>query len=128
MRIWLGQPELAIEHAMRAMQFNPVDPWLSSMQTAVAFAHFFAGRDEEACSWAAMALRVRPQFQPALRLSAASHAMAENVAKAHDAMARLRVLNPDLSLSNLRNRSAPQRRPEFFARYEDGLRLAGVPE
>ena len=127
-RIWLGEPELAIEHATRAMRFSPVDPWLCSIQTAIAFAHFFAGQDDEASSWAAMALRQRPQFQPALRISAASHAMAGRLDKAHDAMERLRILNPDLRLSNLKNRSAPQRRPEFFSKYEDGLRLAGLPE
>jgi TolB-like protein/class 3 adenylate cyclase len=127
-RIWLGEPELAIEHAMRAMRFNPVDPWLCSIQTAIAFAHFFAGRDDDASHWAIMALRERPQFQPALRLSAASHAMAGDQQKARSAMERLRILNPDLRLSNLEKRSGPQRRPEFFSRYKHGLQLAGLPE
>jgi adenylate cyclase len=127
-RIWLGEPELAIEHATLAMRFSPVDPWLCSMQTAIAFAHFFAGRDDEASSWAAIALRERPEFQPALRLSAASHAIAGHLDRARHAMERLRILNPDLRLSNLKARSAPQRRPEFFSKYEDGLRLAGLPE
>jgi len=127
-RIWLGEPALAIEHATRAMRFSPVDPWLCSMQTAIAFAHFFLRRDDEASFWAATALRDRPHFQPALRLSAASNALAGRIEKAQEAVERLRLLNPDLRLSNLKASSATQRRPEFFSRYEDGMRKAGLPE
>ena len=32
----------------------------------MGFAHFIAGRDEEAAPWAAMALRVKPNWPPAL--------------------------------------------------------------
>jgi hypothetical protein len=74
-RIWLGEPERAIRHH-QAMRFSPLDPWLCSMQTAIAFAHFFLARDDEAAFWASEALRVRPHFPPALRVSAASHALA----------------------------------------------------
>jgi hypothetical protein len=33
-----------------------------------------------------------------------------------------------LRLSNLKASSATQRRPEFFSRYEEGMRKAGLPE
>jgi tetratricopeptide (TPR) repeat protein len=101
-RIWLGEPELAIEHLKRAMRFSPVDPWLCSVQTAIAFAYFFLDRDSDASSWAAMALRERPNFQPALRITAASNALAGMMDKAQAAVARLRELNPSLRVSNLR--------------------------
>jgi len=127
-RIWLGEPELAIEHATRAMRLSPVDPWLCSMHTAIAFAHFFMGRYDEASSSVAAALRDRPHFQPALRLAAANHAVAGRMEKANEAVARLRALNPGLRLSNLKAWRAPQRRPEFSSMYEEGLRKAGLPE
>ena len=127
-RIWLGEPELAIEHVKRAMRISPVDPALCSMQTAVAFAHFFLGRDIEASSWAAMALRERPNFQPALRIAAASNALAGMMDRAQAAVARLRELNPNLRISNLRANSATQRRSEFSSRYAEGLAKAGLPE
>jgi hypothetical protein len=47
--------------------------------------------------------------------------------EAQKAMAKLRQLDPGLRLSNLRN-SQPIRQPEDYARWEDGLRLAGLPE
>jgi TolB-like protein len=127
-RIWLGEPALGIEHVNRAMRFSPVDPALSSMQTAIGFAHFFLKRDDEASLWAAKALGDRPLFQPALRLSAASNALAGRIETAKEAIARLGLLNPNLRLSNLKARSAPQRRPEFSLRYEEGMRRAGLPE
>jgi tetratricopeptide (TPR) repeat protein len=47
-RIWLGEPELAIDHAQRAMRLSPVDSLMFMMNGAMAFAHFTAGRYEEA--------------------------------------------------------------------------------
>src|SRR5712671_5647630 len=58
-RVWIGQPDVAIEHLARAMRLNPLDDTMYSMQTATAHAHFFAGRYDEASSWAAKALRER---------------------------------------------------------------------
>ena len=101
-RIWLGEPVLGIEHVNRAMRFSPVDPALSSMQTAIGFAHFFLKRDDEASLWAAKALGDRPLFQPALRLSAASNALAGRIETAKEAIARLGFLNLNLRLSNLK--------------------------
>jgi len=42
--------------------------------------------------------------------------------------ARVRQLDPALRVSNLRDRMGPYRRPEDVARYEEGLRKAGLPE
>ena len=127
LRTWMGEPELAIEHATRAMRLSPVDPWLCSIHSAIGFAHFFMGRHEEASSWAAVALRDRPHFQPALRLSAASNALAGRIEKANDAIARLRALNPGLRLSNL-GAGPIKRCPELSSRYKEGMRKAGLPE
>ena len=42
--------------------------------------------------------------------------------------ARLRELDPELRVSNLGNVQGPYRRPEDIARYEQGLRKAGLPD
>jgi hypothetical protein len=42
-------------------------------------------------------------------------------------MARLRQIDPALNLSNFKD-LLPFRRPEDFARFAEGLRLAGLPE
>ena len=73
------------------------------MRAGTADAHFFLGRYDEAASWAAMALQDNPDYQPGLRIAAASNAMAGRPEQAHKAMARLRQLNPALRVSTLKD-------------------------
>jgi len=54
--------------------------------------------------------------------------MAGRPEEAHKAVARLRQLNPVLRISNFKEVLGPYRRAEDVARYEDGLRRAGLPE
>src|SRR5712672_3210843 len=126
-KIWLGEPEAAIERFARAMRLSPLDPWLMGMRAGTAYAHFLLGRYDEAASWAAMALQDNPDYQPGLRIAAASNAMAGRPEQAHKAMARLRQLNPALRVSNLKAALGPWRADDL-ARYEEGLRRAGLPE
>ncbi len=126
-RLWLGDPEVAVEHATQAMRFSPVDPALYSMQTAMAFAYFYLRRLDEASSWASTAVRNRADFQPALRILAASHALAGRLNQAREAMTQHRHLNPGLSISKLKASGAPHR-SDYFAYYVKGLRTAGLPE
>jgi TolB-like protein/class 3 adenylate cyclase/tetratricopeptide (TPR) repeat protein len=126
-KIWLGEPEAAIERFARAMRLSPLDPRMSVMWAGTAYAHFLLGRYDEAVSWAAMALQDNPDFQPGLRIAAASNAMAGRPEQAHKAMARLRQLNPVLRVSTLKD-VLPYRRAEDLSRLEEGLRRAGLPE
>jgi TolB-like protein/class 3 adenylate cyclase len=125
---WLGEPEAAIERFARAMRLSPLDPSLLRMPSGTAHAHFFLGRYDEAASWAAMALRDNADYQPGLRIAAASNAMAGRPEQAHKALARLRLLNPTLRVSTLKDVLGPFRRAEDLLRYEEGMRQAGLPE
>lgn len=127
-KLWLGEPESAIERFARAIRLSPLDPWLMGMRAGTAYAHFFLDRYDEAASWAAMALQCSPDYRPGLRITAASNAMAGRPEQAHKAVARLRELSPTLRLSNLKDVLGPYRRAEDVARYEEGLRQAGLPE
>jgi TolB-like protein/class 3 adenylate cyclase len=127
-RIWLGQPEIAIEHLERGKRLSPLDPAAHVAQTAAAHAHFYAGRYDEAYLWAGMALREQPDFQAALRIAAASAALAGRAEEARKACTRWRQLNPMLRVSNFRRTLGPYRRSEDLARQEEGLRKAGLPE
>jgi hypothetical protein len=98
------------------------------MRAGTAHGHFFLGRYDEAASWAAMASQDSPDFQPGLRIAAASNAMAGRPERAQKAVARLRQLNPALRVSTLKNVVGPYRRAEDLSRYEEGLRRAGLPE
>ena len=125
---FLGEPEPAIERFARAMRLSPLDPRVTRMRSGTAHAHFFLGRYDEAASWATMALQDDPDFQPGLRIDAASNAMAGRPEQAHKAVARLRQLDPAQRVSSLKALLGPYRRAEDLARYQEGLRQAGLPE
>ncbi|WP_283815210.1 adenylate/guanylate cyclase domain-containing protein [Bradyrhizobium sp. JYMT SZCCT0180] len=124
---WLGEPKLAIERFTHAMRLSPLDPMVLDMRNGTAHAQFFLGRYDEAASWAAMALQDFADYQPGLRIGAASNAIAGRIEQAHKALTRLRQLNPTLRVSNLKEVLGPYR-PEDLSLYEEGLRKAGLPE
>ncbi len=126
-RLCLGETDLSIEHAARAMRLSPLDPLLVGMQTATAFAHFFAGRYLEASSWATRALQEQPNFAPALRVLAASGSLAGRTDEAAKAATRAMKINPGLRIRDLEHH-LPFRPPEYFSRYAEGLRKAGMED
>jgi TolB-like protein/tetratricopeptide (TPR) repeat protein len=125
-RVLLDEPEVAIEHAARAMRLSPLDPLTFLMQYSTALAHFHAGRYEEAGSWAEKARRANANFLPALRVAAASFALAGKLAKAAELTTHLREADPSLTISGLAELN-PFRRPNDFAEWVEGLREAGLP-
>jgi tetratricopeptide (TPR) repeat protein len=127
-KLWLGEPDRAVEHFAQAMRLSPIDPRTSFSQIGMAHAHFYAGRYDEALKWAKMALRELPDNHGALRICAASCALAGRAEEAAKMVSRLRELNPALRASNLRNILGPYRQPEHITKYADALRKAGLPE
>ena len=127
-KLWLGEPKLAIDHFARAMRLSPLDPRVDLMQIGTAHAYFFLGRNDETASWAAMALRDNPNNQAGLRIGAASDAMAGRMEQAQKTVARLQQHNPTLRVSNLKDVLGPYQHAEDISRYEEGLRKAGLPE
>ena len=67
---------MAIVHMGRAMRLSPREPLTFAMQAVTAIAQFFAGRPDEATSWAEKAFWQRPNFVATLRIVAASYALA----------------------------------------------------
>jgi predicted Zn-dependent protease len=96
-------------------------------QNAIAFANFFAGDYDKASAVAAQVLREKPDYYVTLRYAAASNTLAGRAEEAQQALARLRQIDPELRVSNLKDLT-PLRRPEDRARYEEGMRKAGLPE
>jgi TolB-like protein len=124
---YLGEPEIAIERFAHAMRLNPLDPLVFGMQVGTAAGHFLAGRYDQSSSWAEKALLENPRSLAAIRMAAASHALAGRFAEAQQAMARMRQIDPVLRVSTLAD-LFPFRGPEDCARYAEGLRKAGLPE
>jgi TolB-like protein/class 3 adenylate cyclase/tetratricopeptide (TPR) repeat protein len=126
-KVWLGEPDVAIERVTRAMRLSPQDPHAMSMQTAAACAHFFSGRYAEAWRWAEMVVQRLPDFGFPICVAAASAALAGKPTEAVEAMGRLRQLMPWLRISNLLE-LFPIRRSEDLNTFAEGLRKAGLPE
>jgi len=123
-----GEPDVAVEHLARAMRLSPRDPFMFTMQGVTAFAHFYAGRYDEAAAWAEKAFWERPNILATLRIAAASNALAGRREKAQEAVARALELDPDMRLSNLKDRIGTFGRPQDYAKYADALRKAGLPK
>jgi TolB-like protein len=126
-KAFLGEHDTAIERATRGMRLSPQDPQMFGMRIAIAWAHFFGGRDDEALSWAETAVREQSNFFMGLCVAAASAAHAGKREEAEKAMARVRQMNPAMRVSNLRD-VLPFKRSQDFERWSDGLRKAGLPE
>jgi hypothetical protein len=75
-----------------------------------------------------MALREWPDYQTALRIAAASNALAGRLEEGKNARQRLQVLDPKLRISNLKDELGPYHRPHDIVRYVEGLRAAGLPD
>ena len=127
LRVWRGEPDIAIAHFMRFQRMSPVDPLLVRMNSGIAFAYVLAGRYDEAASHAEQALNDDPNSHQGLRMAAISNALAGRIERARKAVARLRQIDPALRVSNLRNLT-PLRRPEDVARVAEGMQKAGLPE
>jgi TolB-like protein/Tfp pilus assembly protein PilF len=122
-----GRPDLAVEHIARARRLSPHDPQDFSIQTAMAFAHFVAGRYEEGLASAQAAVRDRPGYQLANCVLAANAALAGQPIEARKAIDRVLKLTPDLRVADARFLQTIGR-PEDLARWVEALRQAGLPE
>ena len=126
-RAFQRDTDVALEHVARAMRLSPLDPLMFSMQMVTGHAYYIAGRYAEAVTWAEKAFRERPNLLPTIRLMAATNALSGRLEEAQKAIARGHALDPDMRISNLKDRVGPFH-PEDFARYVQALRLAGLPE
>jgi len=126
-RGYAGDPEGAIESLNNAIRLDPLDPRAFLTQTAMAFAHFIAGRDDEAADWAAKALRLRPNWHPALRVALAANGLGGKPDEANRALRAYLRTDPDVSVAKICG-FYPLRKDANRQRLILGLRKAGVPE
>lgn len=126
-RGYAGDSDGAIESLNKAMRLDPLDTRVFLTQSAMAFAHFVAERDREAAEWAAMALRTKANWMPALRVAIASNAMQGRVAEAKAALQSYRQIDPDVSIRKICEHY-PFRRQEDKQRLVKALRSAGIRE
>jgi len=125
-RVWRGEPDLAIEHAAKAERLSPLDPSMYGIRAAAAYAHFLLHHYDVASSLAEQARHGNPNFVLGVCISAASNVFAGRIEAAQRTIARALECDPGLRLSNLKNLT-PFERSEDFALFADGLSKAGLP-
>src|SRR5262245_12235409 len=123
-KVWLGEPEIGIQHFSRAFRLSPFDANTLLGLHGKAHAYFMAERHGEAWSTAVVAAQ-ELQSAPAYRIAAASAGHRDEAAKY---MALFLRLDPDRRVSNLADVLGPYKRAEDIERYKRGMRLAGLPE
>ncbi|MEZ5924864.1 MAG: adenylate/guanylate cyclase domain-containing protein [Hyphomicrobiaceae bacterium] len=125
--VWAGNSEEAVVRVNRAIRFSPHDRQKVNMLAALACAYLFAGRFAEAASHAEAAVHENPNTLLAQSVAAVACSLAGRTAQAAKAVSKLRELNPDLRISNLKD-WYPIRRFQDISSWEHGLRMAGLPE
>jgi len=127
-KVWLGEHQSAIDRLTRAIRLSPSDPQLYLKYHGICYAHFFLEHYDEAVSWGERAYRLRPRHAPILRVTAAAYAMSGDLAKARAYGARAIEVDPVFSTLSRIKDLAPFRRPQDLTKFEEALRLAGLPE
>ena len=122
-----GRGDAAIEQFKVALRLSPLDPRIFVVQNGLAYGHFFAGRNEEASTWAATVIVHQPNFLAGQRIMMACHAMSGRVEEARQACMLALQLDPTQRISGIKDRT-PFRRAEDIERLAQAFRIAGMPE
>jgi adenylate cyclase len=118
LRLWTGQPDLAIEHFETSLRLNPREQRANPFM-GIGVAHFFARRFEEARATLLQSLQEKPNWVPSYRFLASCCAHMGRLEEAQETVERLRALTNVVvpGAENWRN-------PEHRELYLSGLRLA----
>lgn len=126
-RAYAGDADGAVESLNKATRLNPLEPRVFLTHSAMAFAHFIAGRDDDAAEWAALGLRVKPNWPPALRVAIASNAMRGRVNEAERLLNLYCHIDPRVTITKICE-YYPLRRDVDRQRLIVAMRKAGVPD
>ena len=126
-KVDLGQPEEAIEQLNRAMRLSPNDPQRLSYVLRSRIGSFYRRSVPRSAEIRRNGMAGAAGDPMPRCLAAASAALAGQMETAQKAMVVLRQLDPNLRLSNLRNLQSFHR-AEAYAKWEKGMRTAGLPE
>jgi adenylate cyclase len=118
LRLWAGQPDIAIEHCEAALRLSP-RARIGWSHALIGYAHFLARRFDEAVPKLRLAIQEDPGYVTPYRVLAACYAHMGRLDDAREIVTRLRAIAPAVmhDAGYLRN---PEHRELFLS----GLRLA----
>ncbi len=118
LRLWAGQPDIAIEHAEAALRLSP-RARVGTSFLLIGRAHFFSRRFDEAVPKLLLAIQEDQSSSAPYRFLAACYAHLGRLDDAREIVARLRAITSVVVPSGL-----SYRKPEDRELYLSGLRLA----
>jgi adenylate cyclase len=118
LRVWAGQPDLAIEHIETALRLSPRER-MGQPLFVIGRAYFFKHRFEEASAQLLQSIQENPGFPYPYRFLAACYAHTGRIDEARVIVAKLRAITPLVVPS-----VAQYRNPEDRELFLSGLRLA----
>lgn len=121
-----GRGDEAVEETMRAVALSPLDPWRYYYDSLCATAALAARDYPAAIAYAERSFQVNRLHASTLRVLAIASAELGLMEDARDAVTELRTLDPTLTVSAYRERSAA-RSYETGMRWADALGRAGLP-
>jgi TolB-like protein/Tfp pilus assembly protein PilF len=119
-----GQSDEAIRYFQQALRMSPNDPLKAFFYSGTGVAHYYGRRYDEAVEWIRKAIRERPGFSAAHRILCASLAQSGKEKETRTAMAKLREVQPNVSIAWVEQHVPYTERamPHFL----DGMRKAGL--
>ncbi len=118
------QTDEAIAHCEQAIRMSPHDPQNVIFTAGLAVAHYLAGRYSEAVVFGRKAVQMRNGWTGGHRTYIASLAQAGQIEEARAALARLKELQPNISIAWF-ERYIPYM-PGPMAKFLEGMRKAGL--
>jgi tetratricopeptide (TPR) repeat protein len=118
LRLWAGQPDLAVKHFETALRLSPRDRPAGPFM-GIGAGHFFARRFDDAAAMLLRSLQGHPGWAPTYRFLAACYAHMGRLDEARETIKRLQAVTP-VVVPNAMHWRNPEHR-EFFL---SGLRLA----
>ncbi len=118
LRVFAGQPELALEHFQNYLRLSPRDR-MATYLNGIGEAHFFSRRFDEAAANLLASLDLAPTFPVTYRVLASCYAHMGRLDEAREIARRLRAITPAVMEPATRYRN-----PELRELFLSGLRLA----
>ena len=118
LRLWAGQPELAISHFETSLRLSPHARRAGTLM-AIGVGHFFAGRFDDAAAMLLRSLQEHPGWAPTYRFLAACYAHMGRLDEARENIERLKAITPVVVPNAVHWRNSEHR--ELF---RSGLRVA----
>jgi adenylate cyclase len=118
LRLWAGQPDMAIEHVNAALRLSP-RARVGTSFTTLGAAHFFSRRFDEAVPKLLLAIQDDPSFPQLHRYLASCYAHMGRLDEARGVVVRLQAITPDATAD-----ASALRNPEHRELFLSGLRLA----